>query len=126
MYDGTELQPCCTSGNIACEVIEAHKISLRCEIASSLQPKPPQPYAGYCPFAWGKGLLLPMSGRPEILCISDTVADPHKSILPYGSKWKNRGLKCVSEKAGLTCNNATGQGFFLSREKWRVFDKSGY
>jgi Helix-turn-helix of DDE superfamily endonuclease len=54
------------SGNIFCELIEGNDTntnSLRCEIASSLKPKPPQPYPGYCEFDWGCGrkpkLLLP-------------------------------------------------------------------
>jgi hypothetical protein len=84
------------SGNIFCELV--YGISLRCEISSSLKPKPPQPYPGYCQFDWGQGFLLTAEGKPEILCISDTIAD----------------------KTGLTCTNSSGIGFFLSREKWRV------
>ncbi|MEY3223378.1 MAG: hypothetical protein RLZZ203_2234 [Cyanobacteriota bacterium] len=111
------------SGNIFCELIEgsdANTNSLRCEIASSLKPKPPQPYPGYCEFDWGRGFLLPGQSKPEILCISDTVADPNKSILGYGQTWKNGGFKCISQKTGLTCTNSNNIGFFMSREKWRV------
>ncbi|MEA5578677.1 DUF6636 domain-containing protein [Anabaena sp. UHCC 0451] len=115
------------SGNIFCELMEGEDIntnSLRCEIASSLKPKPPQPYSGYCGFDWGRGLMLPATSRPEILCISDTIADPNKSVLGYGQTWNHGGFKCVSQKNGLTCTNNTGIGFFLSREKWRVLGLS--
>jgi hypothetical protein len=111
------------SGNIFCELLEGSDTatnSLRCEIASSLKPKPPQPYPGYCEFDWGRGFLLPATSKPEILCISDTISDPNKSVLNYGQTWNNGGFKCISQKTGLTCTNTNGIGFFLSREKWRV------
>jgi hypothetical protein len=108
------------SGNIFCELSEGEINSLRCEINTSLKPKPPEPYSGYCEFDWGRGFLLPADARPEILCISDTIADHNKSILAYGKTWNNGGFKCVSQKTGLTCTNRNGIGFSLSREKWRV------
>ena len=111
------------SGNMFCELLEGGDTStnsLRCEIASSLKPQPPQPYPGYCSFDWGRGLMLPATSKPEILCISDPIADPNKSVLSYGKTWNNGGFKCVSQKTGLTCTNSNNIGFFLSREKWRV------
>ncbi|WP_071192206.1 DUF6636 domain-containing protein [Trichormus sp. NMC-1] len=111
------------SGNIFCELLEGSDTttnSLRCEIASSLKPKPPQPYPEYCGFDWGRGLMLPATSKPEVLCISDTISDPNKSVLAYGQTWNNGGFKCISQKTGLTCTNSNGIGFFLSREKWRV------
>ncbi|MEY2911468.1 MAG: hypothetical protein RLZZ184_777 [Cyanobacteriota bacterium] len=115
------------SGNIFCELIPGvpGEISiLRCEIMSSLKPKPPQPYPGYCELEWGQGFLLPGRGRPEILCIIDTIADKDKPVLNYGSDWNSSGFKCVSQKIGLTCTNSDGIGFFLSQEKWYVFGLS--
>ncbi|QEI40925.1 hypothetical protein BMF77_01506 [Dolichospermum sp. UHCC 0315A] len=112
------------SGNMFCELSEGETNSLRCEINTSLKPKPPQPYPGYCGFDWGMGFLLPADARPEILCISDTVADKNKPVLAYGRTWNNGGFKCVSQKTGLTCTNRNGIGFFLSREKWRVLGLS--
>jgi len=108
------------SGNIFCELISGEINSLRCEVSNSLKPKPPEPYRGYCEFDWGRGLLLPSNAKPEILCISDTIADPNKSVLGYGKTWNQSGFKCISQTAGLTCTNNNGYGFFLSREKWRV------
>lgn len=105
------------SGNIYCLRYEK---TLRCEIKSGLNPKPPQPYPGYCNFDWGQGFSLNSDGKPKILCISDTIAGGNYPTLSYGSTWKNAGFKCVSQKAGLTCTNASGQGFFLSRERWKI------
>ncbi|HEY9704695.1 MAG TPA: DUF6636 domain-containing protein [Allocoleopsis sp.] len=111
------------SGNIFCELIPGETKetnSLRCEITTSLKPKPPEPYKGYCEFDWGRGFLLSASYKPEILCISDTIADPNKSVLGYGKTWNNGGFQCVSQKAGLTCKNDNNYGFFLSKNKWQV------
>ncbi|HEY9834625.1 MAG TPA: DUF6636 domain-containing protein [Stenomitos sp.] len=105
------------SGNISCLRYEN---TLRCEIQSGLNPKPPQPYPGYCDFDWGLGFSLNNDGKPKILCISDTIAGGNYPTLSYGSTWKNAGFKCVSQKAGLTCTNASGQGFFLSRDRWKI------
>jgi hypothetical protein len=105
------------SGNIYCGGDEN---TLRCEIKSGLNPKPPQPYPGYCEFDWGEGFGLTSYGKPEILCISDTISGGDYATLSYGSTWQNAGFKCVSQRSGLTCTNASGQGFFLSRERWRI------
>ncbi|HIK06116.1 MAG TPA: hypothetical protein IGS40_15595 [Trichormus sp. M33_DOE_039] len=109
------------TGNIHCELVGEEQENLRCEIGSLLKPRPPQPYRGFCEFDWGGGLLLSDVGKPNILCISDTIRDRNKYVLPYGRSWSNGGFTCVSRSTGLTCTNTTGNGFFLSREKWRVF-----
>jgi hypothetical protein len=108
------------SGNIYCALVGEEENMLRCEIRSMLNPLPPQPYPGYCEFDWGAGFLLPRQGKPEILCISDTIGGSNYT-LPYGKTWENAGFKCLSQKAGLKCTNSSGRGFFLSREKWIVF-----
>lgn len=108
------------SGNISCAVEGEDEKVLRCEIKSKLNPKPPQPYSGYCEFDWGAGFSLTSYGKPEILCISDTISGGNYPTLSYGSTWRNAGFKCVSQRAGLKCTNASGQGFFLSRERWRI------
>jgi len=74
------------SGNMFCELIPGETNSLRCEINTSLKPKPPQPYPGYCGFDWGMGFLLPADARPEILCISDT------SLIKINPFWLMDGL----------------------------------
>ena len=41
--------------------------------------------------------------------------------LAYGRSYSWHGIRCSSARAGLTCTNLSGHGFFLSRERQRVF-----
>mgnify|MGYP000706935270 CR=1 FL=1 len=108
------------SGNTYCALVGTEKNALRCEIRSMLNPLPPQPYSGYCKFDWGAGFLLNQRRKPKILCISDTIGGSSQT-LSYGSTWTRSGFKCVSKIIGLTCHNSSGYGFFISRNRWRVF-----
>jgi len=108
------------SGNVYCALTGEEKNVLRCEIRSMLKPLPPQPYPGYCEFDWGTGFLLRQYGKPEILCISDTIGGSNYTLY-YKKTWTYSGFNCVSEKTGLTCKNKSGNGFFLSRGQWNAF-----
>ena len=108
------------SGNIYCALVGTQQDELRCEIQSMLNPIPPQSEDSSCEFDWGAGFLLPRSSKPEILCISDTIAGSGRT-LEYGNNWNHSGFNCKSETIGLTCTNANQQGFFLSRENWKTF-----
>jgi hypothetical protein len=108
------------SGNIYCAVVgtQTSEPSLRCEMGSMLNPMPPRPRD--CEFDWGAGLLLPSSGDPKVLCISDTIGGSNYT-LQYDKTWKNSGFECIALTTGLSCANTSGRGFFLSREKWYTF-----
>lgn len=41
--------------------------------------------------------------------------------LNYGETFERGGLTCLSERRGLTCENSSGHGFFLSKAKQSVF-----
>lgn len=41
--------------------------------------------------------------------------------LAYGRTWSWRGIRCTSQRRGLTCTNSSRHGFFLSRQSQRVF-----
>ena len=41
--------------------------------------------------------------------------------LPYGRTWVWHGIRCVARRTGLTCTNRDRHGFFLSRERQRIF-----
>lgn len=41
--------------------------------------------------------------------------------LAYGRSFSWRGIRCSSAATGLTCRNRSGHGFFLSRERQRIF-----
>ncbi|MEL6578451.1 MAG: DUF6636 domain-containing protein [Cyanobacteria bacterium J06621_12] len=106
------------SKNIYCALVGADQDSLRCEIKSGLNPLPPQP--DDCEFDWGAGFLLSQQAKPKILCVSDTIGDSGLQ-LDYETTWSNSNFECKSQITGLTCKNSSGQGFFLSREKWNIF-----
>ena len=104
------------SGNIGCVYFTP---ALRCDIRNGLSPKAARP-AG-CPSYtdWGQGLTLgPKSAG--VVCAGDTALGA-RYALPYGQTWRRGGITCWSRVTGLTCRNASGHGFFLSRESWRRF-----
>jgi hypothetical protein len=49
------------------------------------------------------------------------VQDNGLPVLPYGQSWQRAGLTCLSEQSGVSCRNARGHGFTLSRAAQRVF-----
>jgi hypothetical protein len=106
------------SRNIACGWFSGLGGSLRCEIRSLLRPMPPRPVS--CDVDWGYGLAMGRTGRANVLCAGDTVRRTGAvRILAYGTTWRRGGFTCTSARTGLTCRNASGRGFFLSRERWR-------
>ena len=93
---------------------------LRCEIASLLRPLPPRPAA--CDVDWGYGISLGRTGRARVLCAGDTIRRTGSvRLLAYGTTWRRGGFRCSSARTGLRCANASAHGFFLSRERWRIF-----
>lgn len=96
---------------------------VRCDIRRSRATRPSRPRG--CRFDWGTAYGLTRTGRGRGLCVSDT-ALPNPSnpprILRYGRSIRvNAGITCTSRRAGLTCRNRAGHGFFLSRERIRLF-----
>ncbi len=59
--------------------------------------------------------------RGEVLCAGDTVMFPDAEEVGYGDSFAEGGLSCDIEKTGVTCTNAKGHGFFLSKAKQKVF-----
>lgn len=60
------------------------------------------------------------SRRPSKFCPGDLV-QPART-LRYGRRLTLGGATCTSRKSGLTCRNLRrGYGFFLSRERQRIF-----
>jgi hypothetical protein len=111
------------SGNIGCVFSSgldgAESPTIRCDIRSRLRPQPKQP--ANCPLDYGDSLQVTRSGRTILVCHGDTAIDPRARVLAYGHRFSRAGLTCVSRFSGLTCTNAAGRGFFLSRESWRSF-----
>jgi hypothetical protein len=71
--------------------------------------------------SWGqRGWTLQLTGRPTV---HTAVGDIEQDVpaLAYRRSWQRAGLRCTSQPAGLTCRNAAGHGFFLSRQSQRRF-----
>lgn len=69
-----------------------------------------------------RGFLLTTSGKARKIKITDTIADPEAPVLAYGKTFRRGPFRCTSRRAGLTCEHrSNGHGFFLSRERQRVY-----
>ena len=110
------------SGNIGCgfDHFTNEPAHLRCDIRSRLRNPPPVKPRG-CDLNWGDSLEMSRTGRAVMVCHGDTAISLRSRILTYGTPWSREGFSCRSETTGLTCRNAAGHGFFLSRERWRTF-----
>ena len=108
------------SGNIHCMYLPAgdpgYPAFLRCDILSGVNPEP----SGDCSFDW-TGASVRRRGRAQWWCGSDTVANPDYPVLEYGRAWQRNGIRCVSRRSGLRCENTREHGFKLSRAESRRF-----
>jgi hypothetical protein len=108
------------TGNIECGVFigKKNQTPLRCDIRTGLKPKVKRPKG--CHFDFGSTLELKTKGKAIIGCVSDAVG-PVKRVLRYGQTYRRGPFTCTSARAGLTCKNRSGRGFFLSKRRWRRF-----
>jgi hypothetical protein len=110
------------SKNIHCRIAEFENKPadnyLRCQ-GGELKPMPVKPKS--CNLDWGRGLVVPKTGKVEVLCAGDIIYSPSLPVLKYGQTWKRDGFTCTSSRNGLTCTNRQNKGFFLNREQWKTF-----
>jgi hypothetical protein len=105
------------SSNIGCGVDAA---ATRCDIRQRSWSPPPKPAS--CDLDWGNGVQVSGDGPGGFACAGDTVFDPAAPVLAYGQRTRQGSTVCESAEAGVTCTNeASGHGFFLSRERYRLF-----
>ncbi len=111
------------TGNIGCAYSAgldgAEAPTVRCDIRSRLRPEPKAPAS--CRLDYGDSIQVTRTGRAVLVCHGDTAIDPRSRVIAYGHLFRRGGIGCVSRATGLTCSNATGHGFFLSRQSWRIF-----
>jgi hypothetical protein len=109
------------TGNIHCQFFAMDgDETIRCDLRQVSNRSLPRPRD--CDLEWGQAFEI--SGRATRgtpLCYGDTVQDERLPVLPYGQRWQRSGLACLSEQIGVTCRNARGHGFTLSRAKQSVF-----
>ncbi len=101
------------TGNIAC--IMTAKFA-RCDIAERDWNPPPHPSS--CPneVDFGQGIQLPASGAAQFVCAGDTALNPQAPKLEYGSSSQVGSITCTSAESGMSCSNAGGGSFAISRQ----------
>ncbi len=105
------------SGNIGCA---GYGSSVRCDIRDTTNGTPAKPKS--CDLDWGTAYGVGLAGRKGYrLCVGDTVLDPRRPIRPYGTTWRFRSITCRIRQSGVTCQNAKGHGFVLSKARQRLF-----
>ena len=109
------------SGNIGCAYahFSGEAPYLRCDIRSGLKPRP-RP-SRPCDGEYGDSLSMAGTGRAHPICHGDTTFDPAARVVRYGTSIRLAPFACTSRVTGLTCTNASGHGWFLSRESYRLF-----
>ncbi len=65
--------------------------------------------------------VTPTGLKGAAFCPTDAVVDMDAIVLAYGNSWSRSGITCKSETSGMTCANAAGHGFFLSKAQQKVF-----
>src|SRR5438067_2045223 len=104
------------SGNVGCMLDVG---SVRCDIRDHAFSPPPKP--GGCDLDWGDAVEVSSRSGAEFVCHGDTALDPSAAVLPYGQRTRQGSIVCESAESGVTCTNeASGHGFALSRERYRL------
>ena len=110
------------SGNIHCMGIEgADGTFVDCEILQRNDARPIRPRPADCDLEWGDRFTVASTGPAGLGCHGDTVQDPSGAVLPYGQAFRFGPIACSATEQGLTCENASGHGFFLSRAAQQLF-----
>ncbi|MFN3994621.1 MAG: DUF6636 domain-containing protein [Tabrizicola flagellatus] len=108
------------TGNIQCGLYRwSGGASVRCDL-TQLTPSYTRAPAD-CEFDWGSSFAVDDRGKGYLACVSDAVGDPSNGVLPYGEAVSLGGISCVSARTGMTCTNAEGHGFTISKAKQKVF-----
>jgi len=107
------------SGNIYCNgAVEVSEIT--CSIVERSGP-PAQPRPGSCSRSWGHTFNLRATGQATLSCENPPRRVNYTDIAPYGVTGRFGDITCLSENTGLTCQNSSGHGFFLSRGRQEIF-----
>jgi Family of unknown function (DUF6636) len=106
------------SSNIGCYV---DRNAARCDIRERSWSPPPEPKSCIkIGLDYGQGLVVGKH-RAEFICAGDTALGG-EATLGYGQSTRRGPMVCLSQERGMTCrNSATGHGFFLARERYRIF-----
>jgi len=115
------------SKNIVCGTFSGggEPVTLECAVISGLVPPPPKAGAQGCPgddFASNR-VRLGATGKYYAFCAGDpgVATEQGKApILAYGKTWHQGPFTCISATSAFVCMNSTGNGVFLSRQRWQA------
>ena len=109
------------SGNLYCAYFDYDgPPEVRCDIKSFTPTLGKRP--ADCDLDWGDAFAITATARKgSIVCHGDTVISDQAATLGYGKSWNGTDITCTSETSVLTCKNAKGHGFILSRREQNVF-----
>lgn len=93
---------------------------IRCDIINYSYSDGPKP--NDCEFDWGHGFAISSKGnKGERICTSDTISNDQYKVLNYNQTWRYHQLTCSLNQTGLKCTNQKKHGFFLSKDKFKLF-----
>ena len=73
-----------------------------------------------CHLAYGDSVFMDKA-KARLTCHGDTVfGAPHQVTLAYGQSARFHDILCTSQTTGVTCTDAAGHGFTVSRETYKV------
>ena len=105
------------SGNIGCVMGGG---AVRCDIKQKSWEAPPKP--SWCDVDWGFGAAVGRKKPANYVCAGDTVFQPGEPTLGYGERQIKNRFRCSSKQKGIRCVNTKNKhGFFLSRQKVKLF-----
>lgn len=107
------------TGNIHCLISTYFPPEARCDIIDYTPSFRTAPQG--CDLDWGNAFIVEEKGRGLLGCVGDTTIDRSAPKLDYGRYVQAGGFTCLSETTGMTCRNAGGGGFTVSRSSQRLF-----
>jgi hypothetical protein len=112
------------SRNIGCTAYlgPTNKPIMTCSLRELDTEPPASPHK--CPYSNypGDSFHLLGRGRGHWTCSRPSkFGEPSDMILGYGRRWERGPFTCRSRPIGLRCWNLDGHGFFLSRERQKLF-----
>lgn len=108
------------SDNIHCLLMSGEFEGVRCDILELTQSFPRRPVD--CDLEWGDAFEVgPADRQGHVVCHGDTVINPDSMELGYGASATLGDFTCFSEKTGMTCQNARGHGFSISKARQKLF-----
>ncbi|MGO9753177.1 MAG: hypothetical protein ACLP8S_31940 [Solirubrobacteraceae bacterium] len=105
-----------SDGNVGCELSGGY---VRCDIATRAWTASRKPSS--CQLAWGQGLAVGPSGPAHFVCAGDSALDPGGTIVQNATDDQVGSVTCQVRYFGVTCFDAAGQGFSISRTGYATF-----